>query len=95
MAIIDYDDDVHRDTNVLEPNVYTGAGQGCGTVWFDSVLQARRIITKLGRIPTGQDSGLCEQCSCHYSFGSPEHKKYPEYACREYKKSIAQIKEGK
>lgn len=91
MAIIDYEGDVHRDTAVLAPNVYCGNGQGCGTVWFDTVEQARAVIKKLGKTPTGQDAGLCHECSCHYSYGSAEYLRYPEWACREYKRKIAQV----
>ena len=87
MAIIEYKDDIFRDTNVLKPNVYFDLGQGCGTIWFNSVSEARKFIEKHGRI-SGRDSGLCEQCGCHYSVGSKEHKQYPEFACRDWKRII-------
>lgn len=89
MTILDYKGDIHRDTNVFGDNVYTENGQGCGTVWFASVKQARQVIGRLGRAPKGHESGLCPKCSCYYSFGSKQYKQYPEFACREWKRSIA------
>ena len=89
MAIIDYGGGVSRDTAILGDNVYADNGQGCRTVWYPSVEQARRVITALGFTPNGRDSGLCEQCSCHYSYGTPEWGKYPEFACCEWKEKVA------
>lgn len=89
MAIIDYDYGVSRDTAVLGDNVYAGNGQGCGTVWYPSVEQARKVIAKLGFAPEGSGSGLCKVCSCHYSYGTKEFKKHLEFACREWKDKVA------
>lgn len=89
MAIIDYDYGVSRDTAVLGDNVYAGNGQGCGTVWYPTVKQARRVIDRLAFTPDGRDSGLCEVCACHYSFGTEEFNKYPEFACGEWKGKVA------
>jgi len=90
MAIIEYKDNIQRDTAVYPPNVYAGDEQGCGTVWYKSVKQARKVIRSLGRIPEGRDAGLCGECSCHYSFGTKEHRQYPEFVCRKWKEQIAE-----
>ncbi len=82
MSIIDYGNDIHKDTNVYGENVYIGNGQGCGTFWFKSVEHARKYLDRFGmpKIP----KVLCEKCSCHYSYGTREYKKYPEYNCNEF-----------
>ena len=90
MAILDYADDIHRDTHVCGTNVYAGNGQGCGTVWYSNVPQARRIIKALGKAPHGRDSGLCVNCKCHFRYQSKEWKKATDYACKEWKAHVAQ-----
>jgi len=93
MAIIDYKDDIHKDTFVYPPNIYFGNGQGCGTLWFYTPKEAKDFITKHGRL-SGRDSGLCKKCQNHYSFGTPEYKKYPPFACKQWKEKIAGIKQN-
>lgn len=93
MAIIDYTrkgsfDDVacgiHRDTNIVDGTpIYYGNGQGCRTIFFRDKEEAEKFIAKYGKID-GLSSGLCEKCSCHYSHGTKEHKRYPEFACNEW-----------
>lgn len=80
MSIIDYDGDIARDTNVLGENVYYDNGQGCGTIWFKTVGDARKFIAKYGRI-SGQDSGLCKKCQCHYSKDTHGWNIYKPWVC--------------
>ena len=89
MAIQDFPDGIHKDTHIYGDNVYYGHGQGCRTVWYPTVAQARKVIKALGYAPDGTQSGLCEQCSCHYSSFTEEYRKYPEFACQEWKESVA------
>ena len=89
MAIIDYKDDIHRDTNVGGNNIYIGNGQRCGTIWYKSVAHARRALnSNEGRIISGQDLFDCTKCSCYYSIQNKEHKKYPEFVCRQLKEDF-------
>ena len=91
MAFIDYETEygtVSRDTNVYGANVYIENGQGCGTIWFNTVAQAKKAL-KADGIKRGSDLADCTKCSCHYSYGTKEHKKYPEYLCRDAKLKYA------
>ena len=57
MAIIEYGDGIFRDTNVIGENVYLaepGRGQGCDTIWFQTVAQAREFIKKHGMMDMQQ-----------------------------------------
>ena len=87
MAIIDYADGISRDTNVLGENVYYDNGQGCGTIWFKNVKQARKFIAKHGRID-GRDSGLCKKCQCHYSKGTHGWTIYKQWVCHKWIASL-------
>lgn len=87
MSVIDYDGGIARDTNVLDENVYFDNGQGCGTIWFKNVEDARKFIAKHGRI-SGQDSGLCKNCQCHYSHGTKEWKKYKPWICHQWAEEL-------
>jgi len=89
MAIIDHKDGISRDTHVLGDNVYFGLGQGCGTIWFKTVGQARSFLKKHGEI-SGRDSSLCKKCQCHYSslLNPKEYQKYPDFACGKWKEQI-------
>lgn len=87
MSIIDYDGGISRDTNVLGENVYYDDGQGCGTIWFKSVEEARKFIAKHGRI-SGQDSGLCKNCQHHYSHGTKGWNTYKPWACHRWAKKL-------
>jgi len=70
------------------PNVYFGPGGiRCGTLWFKNTAHARKFFAKYGEM-SGQDSGLCKKCRCHYSSFSKEYGKYPDHACQEWKKRI-------
>jgi len=90
MTIIDYKDDLHRDTNVFRNNVYAGNGQGCNTVWYSSVPYARQLIKHLGFTPDGRQAKLCSLCKCHHSHGNKEWTDAPyEYACKEWKEIIS------
>lgn len=83
MSIINYGDHISRDTNILGDSVYYDNGQGCGTIWFKNVKQARKFIAKYGRIG-GQDSGLCKKCECHYSKGTHGWTIYKPYVCNKW-----------
>ena len=88
MTIREYNDDICRDYNVLNKNVYFKPGQGCGTIWFNSVPNAREFINEYGHL-SGQDSKLCKKCQCHYSINDKEYDKYPEFACKQWKEQIS------
>ena len=87
MSIIDYKDNISKDTNIYGANIYFDNGQGCGTLWFNTAEQTRKFIAKNGRI-SAQDSGLCKKCNHSYSFGTKEYKKYPSLACKEWKEKL-------
>jgi hypothetical protein len=90
MAILHYDNDIKRDTHVYSDSVYIGDGQGCGTVWYPTVQQARKIVNQLDEVPVGQDAGLCHLCKCSYSIHSDDWKKAKyEYACKQWKEDVA------
>lgn len=95
MAIIDYSDNIARDTNVYPPNVYYDdmPGGSCSTVWYDSVEQARAVtqawIAARGKAPSGYDSGLCAECACSYSFSSPLYHELEGYRCFPWKAAVA------
>ncbi len=91
MAILDFKYDIHKDTNVYGNNFYFGNGQGCGTLWFKTLQQVKDFIAEQGRI-SGHDSGFCEKCNHHYSFGTKEYKKYPPLACKEWKLKVTVLK---
>lgn len=86
MAIIQYKDGIFKDTNVYGDNIYLAGnrGQGCGTIWFSSVNQARKALEKDGVI-TGSELYDCKKCACHYSITDERHNKYPEFACHKAK----------
>ena len=88
MSVRTYKDNIHKDTNICDSEkVYFSNGQGCDTIWFKTIKEAREFIEKHGRI-NGHTAGLCEKCSCHYSYQTKEWKKYPEYSCFEWKEII-------
>lgn len=91
MAIVYYDNGISRDTNVLDKsNVYVQAvhrGQGCDTVWFESVGQARRAVA--AGIKSGHDLFDCGKCACHYSISEAGFEKFPMHACSEAKEKYA------
>jgi len=88
MTVITTVDDVHRDTHVFGDNYYLTNGQGCGTIWFGSLAEARRFRDLFGNHADGYHSGICERCACHYSISDPEHGKYPEWACYAWKEEM-------
>jgi len=67
---------------------YLTNGEGCGAIWFKDLGSAIKALAKDG-IKTGRDLFDCTKCSCHYSFGTKEHKKYPEFACKKVKEEYA------
>ena len=85
--IRDYADGVARDFDVSGDQYYYDNGQGCGTIWFTTLKEARAFIKQHGKI-SGYTSGLCEQCQCHYSYGTKAHAKYPSHACAQWKEDI-------
>ncbi len=94
MAIIEYGDGIFRDTNVIGDNVYLakpGRGQGCDTIWFETVRQAREFIKRHGLI-NGHAARVCAQCKCHFGFNTKEWKNAPfEQACKDWKEKIAKV----
>lgn len=97
MAIIDYGDGIFRDTNVIGENVYLaepGRGQGCDTIWFETVARARKFARRYGYID-GHAAGMCHQCKCHYSFNTKDWRNAPfDYACKDWKEKIKQVSTG-
>ena len=91
MAVMTTLDEVHRDTNVLGDRYYLTNGQGCGTIWFASLAEARRFRAIFGNNADGYHSGICERCACHYSISDPEQAKYPEFACFAWKEEQKEI----
>jgi len=84
---------IYCDTNIVEKsNVYAikenYCGQGCSTVWFNSVPECRAFLRINGKVPSGYDIDLCGKCRCHYSINDPLYEKFEDYACKNYKKSI-------
>ena len=86
---------IARDYSVHGEQVFIGNGQGCGTIWFWDVKDARRFIDfyedelKRSRDFRIIPSELCKDCKCHYSYGTPEWKKAKrEFNCREYKEEL-------
>lgn len=94
MSITTYKDDIRRDWDILKPNVYIENAKdlGCGTVWFDTVPEARKVLfSKDWDGPKGQDAGVCYLCACSYSLHDPEHKGKRDFLCRQYKYLWTQI----
>lgn len=89
MAIRDFKDDISKDTNVFGANVYLTSGQGCSTIWFETVPQARKALKRDG-IKTGKDLVDCTKCNCHYSYGTREYRKYPPHLCGDAKEKYAE-----
>jgi len=95
--IRDYKDNLSRDFNISPPNVYANNGQGCGTVWYPTVPEARKVLQKFRELmkneeatPEGSDSGLCILCKCHYSFHSDEHGvALQDHLCTKWKELMA------
>ena len=83
MSIIYYKNSIKKDTNVFGWNIYAGKGQSCDTIWYPSVKTANEVIKKLGKIPSGYDSGLCDKCACNNI-----ETGLSDFLCREYKKEI-------
>ena len=44
--IRDYKDNISKDFDVLGDNIYFDNGQGCGTIWFKTIEEARKFIAK-------------------------------------------------
>lgn len=95
---------IYRDYNVVDgQQVYIGNGQGCDTLWFKSVKEARRfirtfrdkmVVTDLGIVQGLIPKSICNKCRCHYSFGTKEWEKYKDFACEEYKEELKTKAEG-
>jgi hypothetical protein len=102
MPIRDYGDyngvPIFRDKNVLDDEqVYIGNGQGCSTFWFSTVPEAKRfidaykeriVLTKIQRVTGLIPPELCQECKCHYSYGSPEWHKATRDNCEDYKNEL-------
>lgn len=87
--IRDYKGGISRDFNICPDDdgilrqFYADNGQGCRTVWYPTLKQARNII-KLwnGKAPNGRDSAMCKLCGCH-------GEGFPMHACRTWKQMVA------
>lgn len=87
--------EILRDTHIIEEsNVYASktefCGEGCSTVWFNSVPECRAYLRVNGKVPSGCDAGLCEKCRCHYSVLDVRYEQFEDYACKAYKEAITQ-----
>lgn len=80
--IIEYTGGWYRDTNISGDQVFYSPGQGCGTIWFKTVKEARKFVNEYEDI-SGSDLGLCEKCRNHYSSSSKEYNFFPENVCHE------------
>jgi len=93
MAIQYYDDGaIKRDTGFVgdgEYCVYADNGQGCRTVWFKSVAEARKALLSEEGLKHGGDLFDCTKCGCHYSAFDENFKKFPMHACTEAKLAYA------
>lgn len=86
-----YKGNIKRDWSVRTPNVYADSGQDCGTVWFYSVSQARKMITAYGdRVPHGSDIGRCDQCRAGLKGTDPVYADSPHFACRAWKRALVE-----
>ena len=86
---------IYCDTNIVEKsNVYAikenYCGQGCSTVWFNSVPECRAYLRVNGKVASGIDAGLCEKCRCHYSILDPRYGQFEDFACKSYKEAITE-----
>jgi hypothetical protein len=98
MAIIDYEVGIPelkgmicKDTNVYGANIYfegMNIGQGCNTIWYDSVPACRAMLRIMNKVPEGHHTELCHKCKCHYSVSDPNYRNYKDYACVRYKDRI-------
>lgn len=88
MAIINYKDDIHKDTHVFGYKTYIGNGIGCSTIWFKNVYTARKAKYKDG-IKLGSDLVDCSKCRCSHSSFEKNYNTYPEYICKEAKEKYA------
>jgi len=88
MAIQTFKNNIHKDTAVYGDNVYIGNGQGCGTIWFKSMAQARKAFQKDG-IKTGCHLFDCLKCACHYSAWDVKQKDFEFHACSKVKEGYA------
>lgn len=77
------------------PKVFIGNGQGCGTVWYYTVADARRAVELNGGVPPhGRQSGLCEGCHCHFSPRTQPklYRQATPYACSDWKDQWTALK---
>jgi len=92
MTITTYKDEIYRDWNVEGPyNVYLSYGQGCGTVWYKSVPDARKAHEANDhKEPDGASIGLCHLCAYSYSNTNPLHEHLPPNLCGQWKRYWAE-----
>ncbi len=89
---------ISRDWNVADgEQVYIGNGQGCATLWFVTVEEARAFIDKYekrikitnyqrvkGLIP----NKICLKCKGHYSYNTKAWKNAPRTNCSDIKQQL-------
>ena len=77
-----------------EINGSFSTGEGCDTVWYNSLKSARAMLKKyltgeISTVPNGHDPQICNLCKGHYSYNSPGYKAAPsEHACKGWKEEI-------
>jgi hypothetical protein len=91
MAVKTYSDGISRDTRVYGDNVYFSDGQGCDTIWFTTVPDARKFLERIGYRYRfgGHESGLCGCCQRHFSYSDKENwDKTKPHMCDCWKENI-------
>jgi hypothetical protein len=85
MTLIDYGNNIHKDTVFARPAIFIGSGVGCGTVWYDNPEQARRVLRQWnGVAPSGWTSGFCANCTSNDAVHGTVH-----LACHDWKNKVA------
>lgn len=94
MTIQEFRDGVCKDLNVLGDNTYIDNRQGCETIWFKNVPEARQFLDSELLNPynfDGHDSGLCNCCRCAVSsFNKKEYNKREDFMCHKWKEDVKQ-----
>jgi hypothetical protein len=85
-------DVICRDTSIVgKDNVYMTNGQGCRTIYYDSVKAARKSLSAHNKVITGQNLCNCIYCACHYSNKDPMQALFPWHLCHKAKLEFAKM----
>ncbi len=85
---------IARDYSIYGEQVYIGLSQGCHTIWFQSVEDAKKFIDFYeNELKKAKDfrmipEDLCRNCRNHYPIGSEEWRNSAEFNCKEYKEEL-------